>query len=288
MAILMTGDNRVLVHGLTGNYARLQVPEMQREGTRVVAGVSVGQGGTAVEGVPVFDTAREAVAASGADTSVIYVPAAGVRDAIVEHVDAGIRTIMVAAEFVPLHDSLYALAYARRRDAWIVGPNTAGLISPGKGLLGSIAPGFARPGRVGVISRSGTLTMATVRALSKAGVGQSTAVHVGGDVVCGRNPAEYLAAFAADPDTDAIVYCGEIGGGKEYDLIEHLPGITKPIAALVVGRFAPPERRMGHAGALAGAERETAAAKRSALREAGVHVADDPVHLARIVAGLIR
>lgn len=287
MAILMTGDNRVLVHGLTGNYARLQVPEMQREGTCIVAGVSVGQGGTAVAGVPVFDTAQEAAAATGADTSVIYVPAAGVRDAIVEHVDAGIRTIMVAAEFVPLHDSLYALTYARRQNAWVVGPNTAGLISPGRGLLGSIAPGFAQPGRVGVISRSGTLTMATVRALSKAGIGQSTAVHVGGDVVCGRNPAEYLAAFADDPETDAIVYCGEIGGGKEYDLIAHLP-VQKPIAALIVGRSAPPERRMGHAGALAGAERETAAAKRAALREAGVHVADDPVHLAQIVASLIR
>ncbi|UCE31431.1 MAG: succinate--CoA ligase subunit alpha [Burkholderiales bacterium] len=284
----MTGDNRVLVHGITGRYASVQVPEMLRAGTRIVAGVSVGQGGSRVHDVPVFDTAAEAVAATGADASVVYVPAAGVRDAIFEHVDAGIRTIMVAAEFVPLADSLQALAHARRHGAWVIGPNSLGLISPGVGLLGSIAAGFCSPGRVGLISRSGTLTLATTRALTQAGIGQSTAVHVGGDVVCGRNPSEYLTAFAADPDTEVIAYCGEIGGTKEYDLIEHLGSVAKPVAALIVGRSAPPERRMGHAGALAGAARETAQAKREALATAGAHLADDPVHLTGVVRALLQ
>ena len=284
MAVLLDQSARVVVLGATGAYGRAQVATMRAAGTRIVASVSAGRGGETIDEVAAFDTVADAVAATGADTAMLYTPAGGARDALVECADAGLGLAAVAAEFVPLHDSLYALAYARERGVWVVGPNSLGMITPEQALLGSIAPGFARPGRVGVIGRSGTLTITTSRILSRAGIGQSTAVHIGGDALAGRNPHEWLRAFLDDPATDAVAYLGEIGGGKEYAMLDLVAAATKPVVALIVGRHAPVGKRMGHAGALVGGERETAAAKRAALAEAGARVADSPMMVADLLA----
>jgi len=287
MAILIGPGDRVLLHGATGRYGVAQLHAMRAAGTNLVGVVSFGRGGETVGGLPAFDTVAEAVAATGASTSVIYVPAAGVRDALVETADAGIGLAMVAAEFVPVHDAIWALAYARERGLWVVGPNSLGIASPQRILLGSIGTDFMRPGPVGVIGRSGTLTLTTTRLLSRAGCGQTTVAHIGGDVLAGRNPHEYLDLFLDDPETRAIVYLGEIGGGKEYEMLDRIAQRRKPLVALIVGRNAPPGKQMGHAGALVSGDRETALAKRSALAEAGAAIADDPVTLASQVASIL-
>lgn len=283
MAILVNDQTRVAIYGISGRYAAAQVREMKAIGTQIVAGVSVGSGGTTVEGVPVFDTMAEAVAATGANAAVVYIPAAGTLDAVVACVDAGVKMIMAAAEFVPLHDTMRATRHAREQGAWLVGPNTVGISSPGKCTLGSIPASFTMPGPVGVLTRSGTLNINVSRLLTREGVGQSTCVHAGGDYLCGRNPLEYLRAFEDDPETRVIAYCGEIGGSKEYDMIAGLSGITKPVVAMIVGQASPREKRLGHAGALVSSDRDTAQAKMQALREAGVIVAGSlPEFIARI------
>lgn len=283
MAVLLDNAARVAVYGGTGAYGRAQVATMVAAGTRVTASVSAGRGGADVDGVPAYDTMAEAVRDAGADTAVIYTPAAGAGDAIVECAEAGIRLALVAAEFVPVHDSLNALAVAREHGLWVVGPNSLGMISPGRALLGSIAPDFTMPGRVGVIGRSGTLTITTARLMRQSGIGQSTAVHIGGDLLAGRNPHEWLELFLDDPETDAVVYLGEIGGLKEYAMLDLIRSAAKPVFALIVGRHAPAGKRMGHAGALIAGHRETAAAKRAALREAGAYIADTPPHLVALL-----
>ena len=287
--MLLDAVSRVLVHGFGGVFAQTQAAAMIAAGTRIVAGVSIGAGGRSILGVPTFDTVAEAVAATGANTAAVYVPAAGARDAIVENADAGIRLAFVTAEHAPLHDTLFAVSYARERGMWVIGPNSLGITVPGIGLLGSISLDLCRPGPVALISRSGTLTLLTARTLSAAGIGQRVCVHVGGDQICGRNPTEYLDAFAADAEIRAVAYCGELGGGKEYALIERLAALGKPLVAMIVGRSAPPGKRMGHAGAIAGAQRETALAKREALAVAGALIADHPrqmaAQLALVLAG---
>jgi len=283
MAILLTEKNRVLVCGATGGYGAVQLEWLRRAGTDVVGLVSPGRGGQTVHDLPVFDLIAEGVAATGADSGALYVPAQGVRDAIVEAADAGLKLVVAAAELVPVHDTIWSAAYARERGTWVVGPNTAGIISPGRASLGSIPTDFTAPGVVGVMSRSGTLSIVTSRALTRAGVGQSTVVSMGGDQVIGRTPADYLGAFLDDPDTRAVVCLGEVGGTQEYDLLEKISRTTKPVFAVIVGRSAPREKRMGHAGALIRSERETADAKRGALREANAIVVDSIDELARSV-----
>lgn len=283
MAVLLDKSARVLVHGGTGAYGRAQVATMLASGTDIVAGVSAGRRGDQVDGIPTFDTARDAVDQTGADTAVIYTPAAGAGDAIVECAEAGVKLALVAAEFVPVHDSLGALTTARERGMWVVGPNSLGMITPGQALLGSIAPDFTTPGRVGVIGRSGTLTITTTRLMRNAQLGQSTAVHIGGDFLAGRNPHEWLKLFLADPETDAVAYLGEIGGLKEYAMLDLIERSEKPVFALIVGRHAPAGKRMGHAGALIAGNRETAGAKRGALAEAGAWIADSPPHLVTLL-----
>lgn len=285
--MLLTPDSKVLIHGFGGDFARLQARAMLAAGTRVVAGVSIGAGGQQALGLPIFDTVAEAVQATGANTAAVYVPAAGARDALVENADAGIKLAFITAEHVPVHDSLFGLAYARARGMWVVGPNSLGLNVPGVGMLGSISQDLCRPGPVALLSRSGTLTLFAARALSEAGVGQRVCVHIGGDQLCGRNPADYLDLLAQDPGTRAVAYCGELGGSKEYALIERLQALGKPLVAMIVGHSAPPGRRMGHAGAMAGAARETARAKCDALARAGVHLADHPAHLAQLLSALL-
>jgi len=274
MAILLTGRTRVLAVNATGAYGGAQVRFMREFGTQVVAHVAPGRAGE-VQGLPVFPTIAAAVAATHATAVAIFTPAAGVRDAIEEAAEARLRLAFAAAEFVPLHDVARAAERARATGLWLVGPNSSGIASPGQAVLGALPPGFTSPGRIGVIGRSGTLTMNVCRSLTLAGLGQSTVVHIGGDVICGRNPHEWLRLFMEDSETDAVVYLGEPGGSKEYTLAQELARATKPVVTLVVGRHVPRQKRMGHAGALVGADRETAAAKSEALAAAGALVAQN-------------
>jgi succinyl-CoA synthetase alpha subunit len=265
---------RVVVINPTGRYARNQVAGLKAAGTPLVAGVALGRGGENMDGLPLYD--RIADVPDKPNVAVLYTPAEGVRDAIVECAAARIPTIVAAAEYVPVHDALIAAKAARASGSWLVGPNTLGMFVPGRGLLGSIAPSFCSAGRLAVVARSGTLTLATARQLTAAGIGQSLVAHIGGDTVAGRNPHEYLAALAQHDGTDAVLYCGEIGGDKEYAVAEAARGYPKPVVAMLVGRHAPAEKRMGHAGALIGSARESAAAKLEALAAAGCRVAQGP------------
>jgi succinyl-CoA synthetase alpha subunit len=283
MAVLLDQNARILAVGATGPYGSAQIAFMRSAGSVVVGAASLGRGGSRVEGLDVYDDIAEAVAATGADTAMVYTPAAGVKQALLECADAGLRLAAVAAEFVPAHDALYGVAYARERGLWIVGPNTVGMTSPGQAMLGAIAPSFTRPGHVGLIGRSGTLTMTIARQLTARGVGQSTVVHVGGDGVAGANPDEWLQLFLEDAQTAVVAFVGEIGGTKEYAMLDVIASAAKPVVAMIVGRHAPPGRRMGHAGALIGGERETAGAKLAALREAGALAATTPSDLVRLI-----
>ncbi len=262
---------RVAVVSPTGRYARNQVAGMIEAGTPLVGGVALGRGGTTSDGLQLYD--RIADLPQQPNIALIYTPAEGARDAIAECAAAGIPTIMAAAEYVPVHDALNAAALARAAGSWLIGPNTLGLFVPGRGLLGSIAPGFCQPGRLAVIVRSGTVALALARQLTLAGIGQRIVAHIGGDSVIGRNPHEYLQALAADAATAAVLFCGEIGGDKEYAFAQAARGFAKPVIAMVVGRHAPVEKQMGHAGALIGSARESAAAKLDALAAAGCRIA---------------
>jgi succinyl-CoA synthetase alpha subunit len=278
---------RVAVVSPTGRYARNQVAGMREAGTPIVAGVTLGRGGTAVDSLPLYD--RIGDVAEKPNIALVYTPAEGVRDAIAECAAAGIPTIMAAAEYVPVHDALAAAAAARAAGSWLIGPNTLGIFVPGRGLLGSIAPSFCREGRLAVIVRSGTVALALARQLTAAGVGQRIVAHVGGDSVIGRNPHEYLQALAADEATAAVLFCGEIGGDKEYAFAEAARGFAKPVIAMVVGRHAPPQKQMGHAGALVGSVRESAGAKLEALAGAGCLIArgiEEAVTMAAAFEGL--
>lgn len=277
----------VLIVGGTGRYGAAQVAGMRAAGTRIVAHAAAGRGGQAIDGIPAFDAVSAAVAATAARTAVIYTPPAGLRDAIVECADAGITFAVAAAEFVPIHDTMMALAYARSRDMWVVGPNSLGFAVPGQIFLGSIAREFTRPGPVALFGRSGTLSSTAARLLTKAGCGQSVVAHIGGDTLCGRNPHEYLAVAAADPATELVVYLGEIGGTKEYEMLDLIRASRKPVVALIVGRHAPAGKRMGHAGALVEGARGSAEAKREALRAAGAFIAADVLALPGLVKELL-
>ena len=262
---------RVAVVNPTGRYARNQLAGLIAAGTPVIAGVALGRGGKTMDGLPLYD--RIADVPERPNIAMLYTPAEGVRDAITECAAAQIRTIVAVAEYVPVHDAIEAAARARAAGSWLVGPNTLGIYVPGRGLIGSIAPGFCTPGRVAMIVRSGTLALAMVRQLTLAGIGQSIVAHIGGDAVIGRNPHEYLQALAGDEATDAVLYCGEIGGDKEYAFADAARGFGKPIVAMVVGRHAPEQKQMGHAGALIGSAREGADAKLAALAAAGCKIA---------------
>jgi succinyl-CoA synthetase alpha subunit len=274
LPFLASFPRRVVVFNPTGRYAAAQVTAMREAGTTLVAGIALGRGGTVLDGLTLLDDVR--ALEQPADAAVLYTPPEGVLDAVRACAAARIPSIVVAAEYVPLHDALRAAQAARQAGCWMVGPNTLGLFVPEQGLLGSIAPSFCASGRVAVICRSGTLTLTMARLLTAAGIGQRAVMHIGGDAVCGRNPHEYLAALAGDAATDAILYCGEIGGDKEYALAEAIPACPKPVVAMLVGRHAPPEKRMGHAGALIGGARDSAAAKLAALAAAGARTVRNP------------
>ncbi len=276
---------RVVVFNPAGAYAARQVAAMREAGTRIVAGIALGRGGGTLDGLPLIDSLAQL--GEPADAAILYTPPEGTSDAIRQCAAARIPTIVAAAEYVPLFDSLRAAQAAREAGSWLVGPNTLGLCIPGVGLLGTVSPAFCMPGRVALIGRSGTLTLTVARLLTAAGIGQRIAIHIGGDAVIGRNPDDYLAALADDPGTDVVLYCGEIGGDKEYALAEAAARCPKPLVATIVGRHAPADRQMGHAGALIGSDREAAAAKLAALAAAGARVAASPYEAVAMVQEML-
>ena len=287
MSILIDKTSRVVVHGLTGREGSFHGAAMLEYGTRVVAGMTPGKGGqTALDGrVPVFDTVADAVRETGADTSCIFVPAAGAPDAVMEAAAAGIRTIFCITEGIPALDMIPVVAMVQAAGARLIGPNCPGATSPGRAKVGIIPGSIHREGRVGVVSRSGTLTYEAVQAMSDAGIGQSTCVGIGGDPVIGSTFLDILQLFAADPETDAIVLIGEIGGAAEETAAawatEHLRDVPK--VAFIAGRTAPEGKRMGHAGAIISGGAGTAASKVAALEAAGFRVASSPTELPQLL-----
>ncbi len=265
---------RVAVISPTGRYARNQVAGMAAAGTPLIGGIALGRGGTDMDGLPLYD--RIGDLPQKPNIAVIYTPAERARAAIAECARAKISAIVAAAEYVPVHDALAAVTLAREAGSWLVGPNTLGIFVPGRGLLGSIAPSFCKEGRLVVIVRSGTVALALARQLTLAGIGQRIVAHIGGDAVIGRNPHEYLERLAGDAATTAVLFCGEIGGDKEYAFAQAARSFAKPVIAMVVGRHAPAHKQMGHAGALIGSAREGAAAKLESLADAGCRIAKGP------------
>ena len=283
MSILIDRETRVVVQGITGSQARFDTEWCIRYGTRIVAGVTPGRGGEAVHGVPVYDTVRRALADHRADASVLYVPGAMVKPAVLEAIDAGIRLALVTAEYVPLHDVVHIVAAARLAGVRLVGCNTNGVISPGKCKLGGVGgmdpDEIYPPGRIGVVSRSGGMTAEVSLALKEAGYGVSTSVAMGGDLVTGMTMAEYVGLFEEDPDTDAVVVFGEPGTSNEQEVAALLRAgrLRKPVVALIAGAFQeryPTGMSFGHAAAMIKSQDESASAKRTALKEAGALVAD--------------
>ena len=280
MSILIDGATRVLVQGITGNEGRFHTQRMLEYGTAIVAGVTPGKGGRDVEGVRVFDTVAEGVEATDANTSILFVPPAFAADAILEAAEAGIELIVCLTEGIPVQDMIEVRRYLDECGARLIGPNTPGLISPGKCKLGVMAGHIHKPGPVGIVSRSGTLTYEVVHQLTELGIGQSTCVGIGGDPIGGLSFDELIPMFEADPETEGIILIGEIGGSAEEEAAALIADrVTKPVVAFIAGRTAPSGRRMGHAGAIIAGGLGTADAKTAALREAGVHVADSPAEV---------
>ena len=282
MSILVDAETRLLIQGITGREGQFHGQAMLDFGTRVVCGVTPGKGGQSTFNgrVPVFDTVAEAVHQTGANTSVIYVPAAFAPDAMFEAAASGIGLIFCITEGIPTLDMLRVYHVLRSAGVRLVGPNCPGATTPGEAKVGIIPGTIHRRGRVGVVSRSGTLTYEVVEALTDAGIGQSTCVGIGGDPIVGTSFIEILDLFEADPLTDAVVLIGEIGGDDEERAAHHMArAMSKPVAAFIAGRTAPPGRRMGHAGAIISGGAGTAESKRSALREAGALVADSPLQI---------
>ena len=277
MSILVDSETRLLVQGITGREGSFHTEQMVEYGTNVVAGVTPGGRGKTVAGAPVFDTVAAAVAETGANAAIIYVPARFAPDAIYEAVDAGIPLVVCITEGIPVADMVPVYAYVQQRGARLLGPNCPGLITPGEAKVG-IMPGFIHtPGPIGLVSRSGTLTYEVVDALTRTGLGQTTAVGIGGDPIIGSSFVDILALFQADATTEAIVMIGEIGGTDEEDAARFIQDeVTKPVVGFIAGRAAPPGKRMGHAGAIISGGAGTAAEKIAALEAAGARVADRP------------
>ncbi|HLZ81668.1 MAG TPA: succinate--CoA ligase subunit alpha [Ktedonobacteraceae bacterium] len=274
MSILLNSSTRVIVQGITGREGQFHTRNMKVAGTNIVGGVTPGKGGTTAEGVPVFDTVAEAKAATDAEASCIFVPPPGAADAIMEAASAGISLVVCITEGIPVIDMTRAMLVVREHGARLIGPNCPGMCTPGQGKIGIIPYQIFKPGPVGFISRSGTLTYEVVALLSEAGIGQSTCIGIGGDPIIGSTFVDYLKLFEADPGTKAVVMCGEIGGSDEEDAAEFIKTMTKPVVAFVSGRTAPPGKRMGHAGAIISGNTGTAQGKVSALQAARVPVAD--------------
>ncbi|HZP43636.1 MAG TPA: succinate--CoA ligase subunit alpha [Candidatus Binatia bacterium] len=280
MSILVGKATRVVTQGITGATGQLHTRACREYGTQMVAGVTPGRGGTDFEGVPVFDTVDAAVRATGADASVIYVPPAGAADAILEAADAGVALVVCITEGIPVLDMVRVKRFLEGRPVRLVGPNCPGVITPGECKIG-IMPGYIHtPGRVGVVSRSGTLTYEAVHQLTLLGIGQSTCIGIGGDPIIGTGFTDALRLFNDDPNTDAVVMIGEIGGTAEEEAAAFIQAhVRKPVVGFIAGQTAPKGKRMGHAGAIIAGGRGTAAEKMEALRRAGVTLAPGPAAL---------
>ncbi len=284
MSVLVNKESKVIIQGITGQHATFHAEEAMQGGTRVVAGVTPGKGGQTHLGLPVFDTVAEAVEATGAEVSGIFVPPPFAADAIMEAVDAGVRVMVVIAEGIPVHDMVRVKRYVYGRNVVIVGPNTAGVITPGQCKVGIMPSHIYQPGKVGVVSRSGTLNYEAVEQMNALGLGQSTSVSIGGDPINGCDFITVLEAFEADPETEAVLLIGEIGGPQEVDAAKWAKdNMSKPLIGFIAGASAPPGRRIGHAGAIISGEADTAAAKMQRMDELGVYVVRNPADIGQTI-----
>lgn len=276
----MDKDTRLVVQGITGKEGAFHTKQMVEYGTNVVAGVTPGKGGTEHEGIPVFNTVADAVKRADANASVIYVPPAFAADAIMEAAEAGIPVVVCITEGIPTLDMVKVKEYLGDKQTRLIGPNCPGVISPGRCKIGIMPAHIHREGRVGVVSRSGTLTYEAVGQLTALGLGQSTAIGIGGDPIVGTSHVDALALFQADDETDGIVMIGEIGGAAEEEAAAYAKNnVTKPVVAFIAGQTAPPGRRMGHAGAIIAGGKGTASEKMKALEDAGIHVVKSPAEI---------
>jgi succinyl-CoA synthetase alpha subunit len=285
MAVLITTDTRLIVQGLTGREGTFHAKAAAAYHTNVVGGVTPGKGGTTHEGWPVFNTVAEAVEKTGANASVIFVPPPGAADAIMEAADAGIPLVVCITEGIPTIDMMRAVTFLKSKPTRLIGPNCPGLISAGLGKAGIIPANIVKPGRVGIVSKSGTLTYEAIHQLTKLGLGQTTCIGIGGDPLIGTSFIDALKLFADDADTDAVVLIGEIGGNAEQDAAAFIKtSFKKPVVGFIAGQTAPPGRRMGHAGAIIAGGKGTAAEKMAALTAAGVTVVKNPGDMGSAVA----
>ena len=284
MTILVDSHTRLLIQGITGYQGRYQSKAMMEFGTKVVAGVRFGKGGQKVNDIPVFNTVSEAVEVTGANTSCIFVPAPSCKDATLEAIDAGLMTIVIVTERLPVLDAIHVVSVARAKGITLIGPNCPGVASPGKTKVGILPNKIFREGSVGLVSRSGTLTYEIVNAITERKIGQSTCVGIGGDRVSGMNFVQILEMFEKDKQTKKIVLVGEIGGTAEEEAAAYIKkSITKPVVAYIAGRTAPPDKRMGHAGAIITRGKGTAESKMKALEDAGVKIAKFPTDVPELL-----
>lgn len=283
MAILVDKNTKVIVQGITGREGEFHTTQMIAYGTQVVGGVTPGKGGMTVQGVPVFDTVREAKDATGADATCIFVPARGAADGIMEAVDAGIDFIVCITEGIPIEDEIRAVNVVKYSKSRLLGPNCPGILTVGGAKIGIIPASMFIPGPVGIVSRSGTLTYESVDALTRAGLGQTTCVGVGGDPMPGTRFIDVLPLFEADPETKAVVMCGEVGGSDEEIAAEYIKTMTKPVIGFIAGLTAPPGKRMGHAGAIISGTSGSPQAKVDALKAAGVRIAESTADIPGLV-----
>jgi succinyl-CoA synthetase alpha subunit len=284
MSILVDASTRLVVQGITGREGGFHATRNKAYGTQVVAGVTPGKAGQEVDGIPVFNTIDDAVEATGANTAMVFVPPRFAADAILEGLDSGVHLVVCITEGIPAHDMLRVYAQLKRGDKSLVGPNCPGVISPGRATVGIMPTQVFEPGRVGVVSRSGTLTYQISKELGLLGIGQSTVVGIGGDPVVGSGFIDILARFEADPDTDLVVMVGEIGGSEEEEAADYIASsMSTPVVAYVAGFQAPPGKQMGHAGAIITGSSGTAQAKKEALEARGVRVGSNPTEVASLV-----
>jgi succinyl-CoA synthetase alpha subunit len=288
VSILVNKNSKVIVQGFTGTEGSFHAGQMIEYGTNVVGGVTPGKGGTTHMDKPVFNTVKQAVDATGADVSIIFVPPAFAADAVMEAADAGVKVIVCITEGIPVQDMVRARDYIKSKNCRLVGPNCPGVITAGEAKVG-IMPGFVfKPGRIGIVSKSGTLTYEAADQVVKAGMGISTAVGIGGDPIIGTTTKEAVELLMNDPETDGIVMIGEIGGNMEAEAAQWLKkNMNKPVVGFIAGQTAPPGRRMGHAGAIIGGADDTAAAKMKIMRECGIHVVESPADIGKKMAEAI-